>query len=207
MQKLRSCITGWSAHSILSASITHQNDPQLHKTSFLTLCAMAMDNLPIQASSVACERVFSSSSETDVKKRIHINSLLMEALQMLKFLLKRDQLNVNEWFLNISEKDMIPDNLTPDYMTGQPITPGLLTELADAVGVEIRANSLFFYEYFSYNFLYFPFIFDYWPRSHAILFGFILLLWSHLLTWSWDVCWSFTHPPLIQTNTHLVYII
>lgn len=29
---------------------------------------------------------------------------------------------------------MIPDNLTPDYTTGQPITPDLLTELADAVG-------------------------------------------------------------------------
>ena len=58
----------------------------------------------------------------------------MEALQMLKFLLKRDQLNVNEQFPNTSEKDMIPDNLTPDYTTGQPITPGLLTGLADAVG-------------------------------------------------------------------------
>lgn len=29
---------------------------------------------------------------------------------------------------------MIPDNLTPDYTTGQPITPGLLTKLTDAVG-------------------------------------------------------------------------
>ena len=58
----------------------------------------------------------------------------MEALQMLKFLLKRDQLNVNEQFPNTSEKDMIPDNLTPDYTTGQPITPGLLTGLADTVG-------------------------------------------------------------------------
>ena len=58
----------------------------------------------------------------------------MEVLQVLKFSLKRDQLNVNEWFPNASEKDMIPDNLTPDYTTGQPITPGLLTELADAVG-------------------------------------------------------------------------
>lgn len=58
----------------------------------------------------------------------------MEVLQMLKFSPKRDQLNVNEQFPNTSEKDVVPDDLTPDYTTSQPITPGLLTKLADAVG-------------------------------------------------------------------------
>jgi hypothetical protein len=52
-----------------------------------------MDYLPIQASAVACERVFSSSAETDTKKRNRIKPELMEALQVLKFALKKDRLD------------------------------------------------------------------------------------------------------------------
>jgi hypothetical protein len=52
-----------------------------------------MDYLPIQASAVACERVFSSSAETDTKKRNRIKPELMEALQILKYALKKDRLN------------------------------------------------------------------------------------------------------------------
>lgn len=50
-----------------------------------------MDYLPIQASSVPCERVFSSAKETDTLKRNRIHPMLMEALQMLKFSLKKDR--------------------------------------------------------------------------------------------------------------------
>jgi hypothetical protein len=52
-----------------------------------------MDYLLIQASSVPCECVFSSAAETDTKKRNRITPALMEALQMLKFLLKKQLLN------------------------------------------------------------------------------------------------------------------
>jgi hAT family C-terminal dimerisation region len=52
-----------------------------------------MDFLPIQVSSVPCERVFSSAAETDTKKRNRISPALMEALQMLKFLLKKKRLD------------------------------------------------------------------------------------------------------------------
>ena len=54
---------------------------------------MAMDYLPIQASAVPCERVFSSSAETDTKRRNRISPLMMEALQMLKGHYKNDRLN------------------------------------------------------------------------------------------------------------------
>jgi hypothetical protein len=72
---------------------------------FPTLYAMALDYLPIQASAVPCERVFSSSAETDTRRRNRINSLLMEALQMLKFYFKKERLNfTKDWA--VSEEEM-----------------------------------------------------------------------------------------------------
>jgi hypothetical protein len=55
-----------------------------------------MDYLLIQATSVACERVFSSAKETDTAKRNRISPVLMEALQLLKFSLKKQRLNFME---------------------------------------------------------------------------------------------------------------
>jgi hAT family C-terminal dimerisation region len=52
-----------------------------------------MDYLPIQATSVPCERVFSSAKETDTAKRSRISPVLMEALQLLKFMLKKQRLD------------------------------------------------------------------------------------------------------------------
>jgi hypothetical protein len=66
---------------------------------------MALDYLPIQASAVPCERVFSSSAETDTRRRNRISSLLMEALQMLKFYFKKERLNfTKDWA--VSEEEM-----------------------------------------------------------------------------------------------------
>ena len=64
----------------------------MHERTFPTIFRIAMDYLPIQASAVPCERVFSSSAETDTKKRNRISPALMEALQVLKFSLKKDRL-------------------------------------------------------------------------------------------------------------------
>lgn len=44
-----------------------------------------MDILPIQASSVPCERVFSSSKETITARRTFLSPRLVEALQLLKY--------------------------------------------------------------------------------------------------------------------------
>ena len=57
------------------------------------LFAIAMDYLPIQATSVPCEHVFFSAKETDTAKRNRMSPVLMEALQMLKFVLKKQCLN------------------------------------------------------------------------------------------------------------------
>ncbi|OBZ73092.1 Zinc finger BED domain-containing protein 4 [Grifola frondosa] len=71
-----------------------------------TLFSMAMDYLPIQASSVPCERVFSSSVQTDIKKRNHMKPILMEALQILKFGLKKDRLDFTTGWIT-SEESMV----------------------------------------------------------------------------------------------------
>jgi hAT family C-terminal dimerisation region len=44
-----------------------------------------MDIIPIQASSVPCERVFSSSKETITARRNSLSPKVVEALQLLKF--------------------------------------------------------------------------------------------------------------------------
>jgi hypothetical protein len=76
---------------------------------------MAMDYLPIQASSVPCERIFSSSAETATKKRNRISPLLMEALQMQKFRLKKERLNFMDGWVT-QEKQMVEDDPDEDLL-------------------------------------------------------------------------------------------
>jgi len=78
------------------------------------LFSMAMDYLPIQASSVLCERVFSLSGETDTKRRNQISPLTMEALQMLKFHLKKRCLSFTQGWVT-SEKEMLASGKPPFY--------------------------------------------------------------------------------------------
>jgi hypothetical protein len=70
---------------------------------------MAMDHLLIQYSAVLCEHIFLSSAKTDTKKRNHISPLLLEALQMLKFHLKKEQFNFTMGCI-MSEKQMVDDD-------------------------------------------------------------------------------------------------
>lgn len=48
-----------------------------------------MDIIPIQASSVPCERAFSSGKETMAPRRRRISAKLMESLQMMKFSIRK----------------------------------------------------------------------------------------------------------------------
>lgn len=69
-----------------------------HQKQYPTLYAMAVDYLPIQATSVPCERAFSSSAETDTKKRTRLHPTLVESLQLMKFYFKRERMDfVSPW--------------------------------------------------------------------------------------------------------------
>jgi hAT family C-terminal dimerisation region len=70
---------------------------------------MAMDYLPVQATSVPCERVFSSAKETDTNKRNRMSPMLMEALQLLKFSLKKERLDFMKGW-SASEADMVGES-------------------------------------------------------------------------------------------------
>lgn len=107
---------------------------QLNETSFPTLFAMAMDYLPVQASAVPCERIFSSSAETDTKRRNRINPLLMEALQMVKFHLKQERLNFMEHWLT-------PQGLmVEDDPEGDPLQQLLQGNFQDSFDLVVRAS-------------------------------------------------------------------
>jgi hypothetical protein len=92
---------------------------------FPMVYAIAMDYLPIQASAVPCERVFSSSSETYTKRRNCISPVLMEALQMVKFSLKKERLNftkgwaASQWAM---ESVIVSDNGSDELLA--PVSIG-----------------------------------------------------------------------------------
>ena len=91
-----------------------------------------MDYLPIQASSVSCERVFSSSAETDTKKRNRIGPTLMEAPQMLKYHYKRTQLDFccsENW--SSSHADLVEDD--PDEPDDRGMKQGGNCDINDSV--------------------------------------------------------------------------
>jgi len=96
-----------------------------------------MDYLPIQASAVPCERVFSSSSETDTKKRNRIKPELMEALQILKFALKKDRLDFGAP-LHLPEEP-----LTSDGARGANVLTEMLKLKPDGLKVFLDAADLY----------------------------------------------------------------
>jgi hypothetical protein len=64
---------------------------QEHEQRYPRIFQMAMDVIPIQASSVSCERVFSSGKQTMTPRRSRISPKLMEILQILKFSIRKDR--------------------------------------------------------------------------------------------------------------------
>jgi hypothetical protein len=100
---------------------------------------MAMDYLPVQASSVPCERIFSSSAETATKRRNRMNSTTMEALQMLKFYLKKSRLNFMEGWVT-SDEEMLTDGADEDLLAKLLTDKGKLQDILDHVIKSVDGN-------------------------------------------------------------------
>jgi hypothetical protein len=106
----------------------------MHKDDFLTLFAIAMDYLAIQASSVPCECAFSSSAETDTVHRNKISPVLMEALQMLKFGFRNEPFNFTEGLITDEEDMIIPLDISNDL--------DLLAELAHPGNTDVQQEDV-----------------------------------------------------------------
>jgi len=65
-----------------------------------------LDVLPVQASAVPCEHVFSSGKETDAARWSNLSPDMMERLQILKYLFREERLSFeNDWM--DTEQDML----------------------------------------------------------------------------------------------------
>lgn len=67
---------------------------------------VACDVLPVQASAVPCEHVFSSSKETCALRRNNISNEALERLQILKYLFKLERLTSSEGCV-ATEKELL----------------------------------------------------------------------------------------------------
>ncbi|KAL4242848.1 Ribonuclease H-like superfamily protein [Abortiporus biennis] len=63
---------------------------QVNDKNYPYLYRVALDVLPVQASAVSCERVFSSAKETDSLQRNKLSPALLEALQILKYRFRKE---------------------------------------------------------------------------------------------------------------------
>ena len=86
----------------------------------------SLDYLPIQASAVPSEHIFSSSAETDTKKRNRINPMLMESLQMLKFALKKTRLDFTGGWIT-------PEHAMKEHVIDQDLLAALFADESEDV--------------------------------------------------------------------------
>ena len=123
---------------------------QINRSEFPTLFAIAKDYLPMQASSVPCEHVFSSAKETDTLKRNRIHPMLMEVLQTMKFSLKKDWQSISftdGWKTSDAEmmevRNTTKEDLLAKLLTGdRQATTDALLKVFDDEQVELEQVEL-----------------------------------------------------------------
>jgi hypothetical protein len=81
-----------------------ESQPQAHRTTYPILYRVALDVLPMQASSVPMERVFSSAKESTRLRRARLSPNMMEMLQVLKFGFRLDRLNFMSRFVTTEQE-------------------------------------------------------------------------------------------------------
>ncbi|KAJ3535357.1 hypothetical protein NM688_g6991 [Phlebia brevispora] len=86
---------------------------QQNRLKYPTLFRIALDVMPVQASAVPCERVFSSSKETFTARRTNLSPVHMEVLQIMKYLIvqEREGLNFSDGRLATEEDLLLAESL------------------------------------------------------------------------------------------------
>lgn len=111
---------------------TNSRGIQGKELTYPILYRIALDVLPVQASSVPCERVFSSSKETDTLRRSNLSTSLMEVLQMLKYVIREERVSFTEsWTSKEHELAALSDE-----------ERGVTAERCDALLAEGRISEL-----------------------------------------------------------------
>ena|SRR5882762_7615647 len=93
------------------------------------LWRIALDVLPAQASAVPCDRVFSSSKETDALRRSSLSLVVMEILQVLKYIFRNDRLSFTNDLLCCEEELSVID--IPRETVEELLSMGKINELKD----------------------------------------------------------------------------
>jgi hypothetical protein len=104
---------------------------------------VALDILPVQASSVACEHVFSSSKETVTTRCARLLPPLMEALQFLKYAYRQDHLDLMEGFVS-SERELLDADIpsTSAEEVRKYLMNGQIDQLIDLLNKDTSENTL-----------------------------------------------------------------
>ena len=99
---------------------------------------MALNYIPIQASSVPCEQIFSSASKTDMKQHNRINSNLFKALRILKFSYKCEWLDFSGGLLVIEEEMLVE----PPPVSNIDHLGGLVAQTGETLDAMLAAISI-----------------------------------------------------------------
>ncbi|CDO72044.1 hypothetical protein BN946_scf184943.g79 [Trametes cinnabarina] len=106
---------------------------QTHETEFPYLFRVALDILPVPASSVPCEHVFSACKDIDTLRRNALDEGMLEILQVLKFSIKQKRLDFPLSWRPAREEDMdVGVKLSPSEAT-KLVAEGRLEEFAKLV--------------------------------------------------------------------------
>jgi len=83
-----------------------------------TLCCVALDFLPCQASSVPCERLFSGGGEVATKRQARLGADHFKELQIMKFVWRNNIGNLAAWnSAQIEEVDEMKE--FEDFLVGE----------------------------------------------------------------------------------------
>lgn len=105
---------------------------QAHHQRFPLLYCVALDILPVQASAVPSERVFSSGKETVTLKRANLAPPLMSGLQILKFSGRQDRLNFTSHL--VADEDEFSIDTISLELVRELLLEGKIDELKEYLG-------------------------------------------------------------------------